>query len=109
MLKLSLLTLRAWPVTGNQAAAKISAVPDKGGFLAHVFWDKYLEYEERQEAHDRVFAILKRVIHIPMHQYARYFDRFHKMSVAQPITALESADVLARYRSEVLAESSCSE
>lgn len=69
-----------------------------------MFWDKYLEYEERQEAHDRVFAILKHVIHIPMHQYARYFDRFHKMSLAQPISELESADVLARYRSEILAE-----
>lgn len=71
-----------------------------------MFWDKYLEYEERQEAHDRVFAILKRVIHIPLHQYARYFDRFHKLASTQPITELASAEDLARHRAEVLAEPS---
>ncbi|KAI1333370.1 pre-mRNA-processing factor 39 [Xylariaceae sp. FL0255] len=73
-------------------------------FLAHPFWDKYIEYEERQEAHDKIFAILQRVIHIPMHQYARYFERFRQMAHSRPLNELVPADTLARFGSEVEAE-----
>jgi pre-mRNA-processing factor 39 len=73
-------------------------------FLAHPFWDKYIEYEERQEAQDKIFAILKRVIHIPMHQYARYFERFRQLSHTRPLVELAEEDVLARVRAEVDAE-----
>ncbi|KAI0164886.1 pre-mRNA-processing factor 39 [Xylariaceae sp. FL1272] len=74
-------------------------------FLAHPFWDKYIEYEERQEAQDRIFAILQRVIHIPMHQYARYFERFRQLAHSRPIEELVPAEDLARFRAEVEAES----
>jgi pre-mRNA-processing factor 39 len=74
-------------------------------FLAHPFWDKYMEYEERQEAHDRIFAILTRIIHIPMHQYARYFERFRQLSHTRPVTELVPAETLDRFRAEVDAES----
>jgi len=73
-------------------------------FLAHPFWDKYIEYEERQEAHDKIFEILKRVIEIPMHQYARYFERFRQLSHARPMTELVTADIVSRFRSETEAE-----
>jgi len=72
--------------------------------LAHPFWDKYIEYEERQDAHDKIFAILIRVIEIPMHQYARYFERFRQLSQNRPLPELVSADALARLRSEVETE-----
>ncbi|ORY66443.1 pre-mRNA-processing factor 39 [Pseudomassariella vexata] len=74
-------------------------------FLAHPFWDKYIEYEERQEAHDKIFAILQRVIHIPMHQYARYFERFRQLAHSRPLIELVPADTLARFRAEVESES----
>jgi len=74
-------------------------------FLAHPFWDKYLEYEERQDAQDKIFAILSRIIHIPMHQYARYFERLRQLSHTRPLTELVSVETLAQYRSEVEAES----
>ncbi|KAI0125910.1 pre-mRNA-processing factor 39 [Xylariales sp. AK1849] len=74
-------------------------------FLAHPFWDKYIEYEERQEAHDKIFAILQRVIHIPMHQYARYFERFRQLSHNRPLDELAPADTLKRFRAEAEAES----
>ncbi|KAI1263012.1 pre-mRNA-processing factor 39 [Xylariaceae sp. FL1019] len=74
-------------------------------FLAHPFWDKYIEYEERQEAQDKIFAILQRVIHIPMHQYARYFERFRQLAHSRPIEELVPAEDLARFRAEVEAES----
>lgn len=73
-------------------------------FLAHPFWDKYLEYEERQESQERIFAILKRVIHIPMHQYARYFERLRQLSHTRPLNELAPPETLAQYRAESEAE-----
>jgi pre-mRNA-processing factor 39 len=73
-------------------------------FLSHPFWDKYLEFEERLEAQDKIFAILDRVIHIPMHQYARYFDRFRQMTALRPLEELLPADILSQFKSEVETE-----
>lgn len=50
-------------------------------FLSHPFWDKYLEFEERQERPDNVFQLLERLIHIPLHQYARYFERYGQITI----------------------------
>ena len=73
-------------------------------FLAHPFWDKYIEYEERQEAPEKVFAILSRVIHIPMHQYARYYEKFRTQSHLRPLTELVTADIVSQFRAEAEAE-----
>jgi len=70
-------------------------------FLAHPFWDKYLEFEDRLEAQDRIFAILDRVVKIPMHQYARYFERFRQMAHTRPLMELVPAETLAQFRAEV--------
>lgn len=73
-------------------------------FLAHPFWDKYIEFEDRVEAQDKIFAILKRVIHIPMHQYARYFERFRQMAHTRPLTELVSEEQLAQFHNEIETE-----
>lgn len=73
-------------------------------FLAHPFWDKYLEFEDRLEAHDRIFGILNRIVHIPMHQYARYFERFRQIAHTRPLTELLPVETLTQFRSEVEAE-----
>ncbi|MCJ1287194.1 hypothetical protein MMC26_006542 [Xylographa opegraphella] len=73
-------------------------------FLAHPFWDKYLEFEERLEANDKIFAILDRVVHIPMHQYARYFERYRQMAQSRPLQELLPADTLAQFRLEIETE-----
>ncbi|CAG8355065.1 unnamed protein product, partial [Penicillium salamii] len=70
-------------------------------FLAHPFWDKYIEFEERTEAHDKIFAILSRVIHIPMHQYARYFERYRQLAQSRPLAELAPADTLATIHAEI--------
>ncbi|CAG8503243.1 7535_t:CDS:10 [Ambispora gerdemannii] len=57
-------------------------------FLAHIFWDKYLEYEESKEAYDRVLKILERIIRIPMHQYAKFFDKYTQLCPTRPVTEL---------------------
>ncbi|KAF7188085.1 Pre-mRNA-processing factor 39 [Pseudocercospora fuligena] len=73
-------------------------------FLAHPFWDKYLEFEERLEAHDKIFAILDRIIHIPLHQYARYFERYRSMAAQRPVTELAPEDVITQLRGEIARE-----
>jgi pre-mRNA-processing factor 39 len=70
-------------------------------FLAHPFWDKYLDFEERNEAPDRIFAILSRVIHIPMHQYARYFERYRGMAANRPVQELAPDEVHFGFRQEI--------
>ncbi|TKA75188.1 hypothetical protein B0A55_05175 [Friedmanniomyces simplex] len=70
-------------------------------FLGHLFWDKYLEFEERLNADDRVFSILERVIQIPMHQYARYFERYHLLAAKRPIAELAPAEVIERFTAEI--------
>ena len=70
-------------------------------FLAHPFWDKYLEFEERMESTDKIFVVLDRVVHIPMHQYARYFERYRQLAQTRPLPELLPADTLAQFRSEV--------
>lgn len=72
--------------------------------MAHPFWDKYIEYEERQEAQDRIFALLARIIRIPMHQYARYFDRFRTLAHTRPLTEVVDAETLAKFQTEIAAE-----
>ncbi|KAK0516479.1 hypothetical protein JMJ35_001082 [Cladonia borealis] len=73
-------------------------------FLAHPFWDKYLEFEERLEAHERIFPILDRIVHIPMHQYARYFERYRHLAQSRPLNELLPADMLAQFRAEIMTE-----
>jgi pre-mRNA-processing factor 39 len=75
-------------------------------FLAHPFWDKYIEFEERLEAFDKIFAILGRVIHIPMHQYARYFERYRQLAQGRPLNELAPTEILSQYRSEIEAAAS---
>ncbi|QVM09892.1 hypothetical protein D8B26_004552 [Coccidioides posadasii str. Silveira] len=71
-------------------------------FLSHPFWDKYLQFEENLEAGDnRIFAILGRIIQIPMHQYARYFETYRHLAQARPLTELAPPETIAQFRAEV--------
>ena len=70
-------------------------------FLAHPFWDKYIEFEERSEAQDKIFSILGRIIHIPMHQYARYFERYRQLAQNRPLAELAPPEAMAGFRSEI--------
>lgn len=70
-------------------------------FLSHPFWDKYIEFEERLDAFDKIFSILGRVIHIPMHQYARYFERYRQLAQTRPLNELASTETLSQFRTEI--------
>ncbi|KAJ5094271.1 hypothetical protein N7456_010132 [Penicillium angulare] len=75
-------------------------------FLAHPFWDKYIEFEERMDAQDKIFALLGRIIHIPMHQYARYFERYRQLAQNRPLAELAPAEIMSQFRTELEAASS---
>ncbi|OLL26169.1 Pre-mRNA-processing factor 39 [Neolecta irregularis DAH-3] len=53
---------------------------------------------------EAIYRILDRIIHIPMHQYARYFERFTQMAVTRPITDLLPEDIIATFRDDVMNE-----
>lgn len=63
-----------------------------------------MEFEDRLEAQDKIFAILDRVVKIPMHQYARYFERFRQLAHSRPLEELLPAETLAQFRAEVEAD-----
>lgn len=70
-------------------------------FLAHIFWDKYIEFEERLEQSDRKFGLLGRIIYIPMHQYFRYFENYRQMAQSRPLSAIAPPGVLTQYQMEL--------
>ena len=65
-----------------------------------------MEFEERQEQSDRIFALLSRVVNIPMHQYARYFERYRQMAQSKPPTALVPVQILTQLQMDVENEGS---
>jgi len=56
------------------------------------------------EAQDKIFSILARVVRIPMHQYARYFERFRQLAHTRPLQELVPDETLAQFRAEIEAE-----
>ena len=60
-----------------------------------------MEFEERMEQPEKIFALLTRVINIPMHQYARYFERYKHMSGSRPLTALVPVQTLTQIQMDV--------
>lgn len=57
------------------------------------------------ESFDKIFAILGRVIHIPMHQYARYFERYRQIAQTRPVAELAPPEILSQFRAEIEAAS----
>ncbi|KAF5095202.1 hypothetical protein D0Z00_003239 [Geotrichum galactomycetum] len=46
-------------------------------FLSHPFWDKYIDFEEHLDpAGERLLWLLAQIVQIPLHQYARYYEKF---------------------------------
>jgi pre-mRNA-processing factor 39 len=53
------------------------------------------------DALDRIFTILGRITHIPMHQYARYFEKYRQLAQSRPLTDLVPANILAQIRMDL--------
>lgn len=70
-------------------------------FLSHPFWDKYIEFEERVEQPQNVFAILERIVHIPVQKYREYFEKFRTLAAYRPLEELGSAIPLSQWHAEL--------
>jgi len=57
-------------------------------FQSQPFWEKYVEWEESIHEDAKAFAILERVIKIPLHAYTVLFEKYSNLSVTRPITEL---------------------
>ena len=51
-----------------------------------------------------MFAILGRIIHIPMHQYARYFEKYRQFASSQPLAAVIPSITLTQFRQDLETE-----
>ncbi|KAA8909632.1 hypothetical protein TRICI_004467 [Trichomonascus ciferrii] len=69
-------------------------------YLSHVFWDKYLEFEEREGDILKVYKLLNRIVNIPLHQYARFFERLQRLRPAIALENLVSGNRLQQFRAE---------
>ncbi|KAI9356608.1 hypothetical protein BD770DRAFT_322984 [Pilaira anomala] len=69
-------------------------------FLAHPFWDKYIEFAETRLANPkRVLELLDRIVLIPMHQYARYYEKWRGLrSTMKPSEAVDHATLETFYK-----------
>ncbi|ORX60069.1 TPR-like protein [Piromyces finnis] len=63
-------------------------------FQSQPFWEKYVEWEESIHEDAKAFAILERVIKIPLHAYTVLFEKYSNLSVTRPISELVQPDKL---------------
>ncbi|KAF5098972.1 hypothetical protein D0Z00_001838 [Geotrichum galactomycetum] len=78
-----------------------SAVAQVGlHFLSHGVWDKYIEFEEREQDPIRLAKLYARIVRIPLHQYARYFAKFLELAPSVPIEEIVPATVIEQFRAE---------
>lgn len=56
------------------------------------------------ESPERIFQILTQVIEIPLHAYARYFERYRNMATQRPIDELAPSKAIEMLRNEMINE-----
>jgi pre-mRNA-processing factor 39 len=72
-------------------------------FHSHPFWDKYIEFEDRVESYANTFAILQRVVQIPMQKHREYFEKFRHASQYRPVSELADAEAIRQWHSDLAA------
>lgn len=74
-------------------------------FLGHPFWDKYIDFvENRVSDPKKLMELMNRIVIIPMHQYARYYEKWRGLCAnTKPSEAVNDA-TLQQFLSEIKAE-----
>ncbi|KAI0237084.1 hypothetical protein L0F63_000573 [Massospora cicadina] len=70
-------------------------------FYSHPFWDKYLEFEQGLKNEDNVFGILSHVISIPMHQYAKYYEKYVAAIKGRTPQEILGEEVYSKYEADI--------
>ncbi|KAF9187342.1 hypothetical protein BGZ50_001984 [Haplosporangium sp. Z 11] len=66
-------------------------------FMPHVFWDKFIAFYEEKEEYAKLAKLMERIIKIPMHQYARYYQQYTQLLSTRPLTDLISDEQYKEY------------
>lgn len=87
---------------GDETRRTFERAVEKVGnhFLSHELWDLYIDFEQRDGTPDSVFNLLMRVIRIPLHQYAKFFDKFRKLAKEMPVNKQADQFFLNQFRAE---------
>ncbi|KAG0341613.1 hypothetical protein BG000_008558 [Podila horticola] len=72
-------------------------------FMPHVFWDKYIEFFESKEEHAKLVQLMNRIIKIPMHQYARFFEKYAHLVSTRPIEDVVTDEKYNEYKEKLTA------
>ncbi|EMD62048.1 hypothetical protein COCSADRAFT_95189 [Bipolaris sorokiniana ND90Pr] len=70
-------------------------------FQSHPFWDKYIEFEERIQEPANVTKIYSRVLHIPIYQFSRYYEKFSVLLSNRPVEELAGPETLEKLKAAV--------
>lgn len=63
-------------------------------FQSHPFWDKYIEFEERVQEPSNVTKLYSRILHLPIYQFSRYYEKFSVLVGTRPVEELTDAETL---------------
>ncbi|KAL6706865.1 hypothetical protein ACN47E_005008 [Coniothyrium glycines] len=73
-------------------------------FQSHPFWDKYIEFEERIQEPSNATKIYSRVVHLPIYQFSRYYEKFSVLLGTRPVEELTDAETLKSLQNAVQLE-----
>ncbi|KAF9129065.1 hypothetical protein BGW39_004492 [Mortierella sp. 14UC] len=72
-------------------------------FMPHVFWEKFIAFYEEKEEYSKLFQLMERVIKIPMHQYARFYQQYVQLVSTRPMKEILSEEQYGTYKTKVTA------
>ncbi|KAF9935844.1 hypothetical protein BGZ67_002942 [Mortierella alpina] len=78
-------------------------------FMPHVFWDKFIAFYEEKEEYSKLAALMERIIKIPMHQYARYYQQYAQLVSTRPLSEWVSEEKYNEYKAQLTASKSAAE
>ncbi|KAG0369859.1 hypothetical protein BGZ54_008597 [Gamsiella multidivaricata] len=70
-------------------------------FMPHVFWDKFIAFYEEKEQYSKLYTLMARIIKIPMHQYARFYQQYTQLVTSRPLSELISEEQFNKYKAQL--------
>ncbi|KAF9131381.1 hypothetical protein BGX30_013127 [Mortierella sp. GBA39] len=72
-------------------------------FMPHVFWEKFISFYEEKEEHSKMFQLMERIIKIPMHQYARFYQQYVQLASTRPMSEILSEEQYNTFKAQATA------
>ncbi|KAI8360944.1 hypothetical protein B0O80DRAFT_436309 [Mortierella sp. GBAus27b] len=72
-------------------------------FMPHVFWDKFIAFYEEKQDYAKLATLMERIIKIPQHQYARFYQQYVQLASSHPVKELISEEQYESYKTQLAA------